>query len=505
MDICGFPVHGNATTDDEISPSFAPGVANVTLGQVYAAIVNSASFENVSMGLGWVTTYWGTQQDSGPGYSYSYVIGQFLFVSAGHPEGFIQADYNLETKAVSVQTTGFGSSCVGGPIASSSGAQLDQPSPAYYAIGQPVKMTFYVVDDAVANMSVRSSTSCLGNFTILQGTGATGTTGPEVYDSTTHPGCSGAPLNLVLNRGESYNQTMTWNQTDDSGAQVPPGTYEVMETDVASPQNFSSPVGVVYIGTPISTLNSTILRQQFYYEGYLGNDFVSPGQPVKVVWVLSNNGGAAYSGGQQTYDLQTSGCSYAYTILNLSGDVIYSSAAHASCNNQLQDNVTPQNGGIGHVSYWNQTNNSGATVSPGFYRLMIDLHVWNGGHEFNLTYDSDLEITPSSNPLSGEQISVESSSMCATDCGGSGPYLDSSVDANGNLTSLRAYLNGTLLRTRTYNLPCCQLAYQFSFDAPIDNSTIPVVAGVSYDLGFVGTFQDGNTSVSWANPLNPPS
>ena len=33
------------------------------------------------------------------------------------------------------------------------------------------------------------------------------------------------------------------------------------------------------------------------------------------------------------------------------------------------------------------------------------------------------------------------------------------------------------------------------------NSTILIVPGVFYDIVFVGTFQDGNTSISWANPI----
>lgn len=160
-------------------------------------------------------------------------------------------------------------------------------------------------------------------------------------------------------------------------------------------------------------------------------------------------------------------------------------------------------GGISHVSYWNQTDNSGATVNPGFYRMLVNMHVWSCGREFNMTADSDLEITASSNPLSGEQISVSSSSICAANCGSSSPYLQSSVYANGDLRSLQLYLNGTLVGTKNYNLTGNELSYQVSFDTPIDNSTIPIIPGVTYDIVFVGTFADGNTSISWANPLNP--
>ena len=446
-------------------------------------------------GLGWVTTSWGNQEDSGPSGSDTYVIAQFVLLDKNGPDGYVQANYNVATGGVTVDyQKGLVASCPA-MISSSSGATLTEPSPAYYAVGTPVGITFYVVDVTVPNMPVSSPSSCLGGFSVLQGIG---TSGQEVYNSTEHGGCSGAPINVHLNPGQSYNQTVTWNQTNDAGLQVPAGAYEVMENAAGSGQSFASPIGVAYIGTPPQLVNSSILQKHFYYEGDLGNSFVSPGHPVKVVWVLSNEG-------QQVYDLQTSACSYAYKVLNLEGAVVFSSAAHSSCDRQLQDNASPPLGGISHVSYWNQTDNSGGLVLQGFYRFLVDLHVWSGGHEFNLTADTDLEITASSNPLSGEQVSVSSSSICAPNCGTSTPYLHSSVEANGNLKSLQVYLNGTLIGSMNYNLTCCQLSYQVAFNTPIDNNTISIVPGVSYDIVFVGTFQDGNMSISWANPLNPAS
>ena len=488
---CGFPVHGNVTTTNGIASSFNPGVANFSLSELYSKIVNSAAFTNVSKGLGWVTTSWSIYQVGGPSGSYTYVAGQFDFISADHPVGYAQANYNLETGAVTVDyETGLVSSCPA-IISSSYGANLVMGSPSYYTVGEPVDIVFSVTDYRVADMSVTSSTSCMGNFTILQGIG---TTGPEVYDSTKHPGCGGSPLSLTLGPGQSYNQTRSWNQTTDAGAQVLPGAYEIMSTFTGSPGS-GNPVGVVYVGAAVSQVNSAILRTQFYYQGNLGNNFASPGQQVKVVWVLTNNG-------QQVYDLQTSACSYGYRVLDLAGALIYNST-NASCGNQMQDNPAPPMGGISHVSYWNQTNHRGGAVGPGFYRFVIELHVWSGGHEFNLTGYSDLQISNSNSPSSIEQIGVGSSSICTAGCSTSGPYLTSSVYANGNLKSLTAYLGGVLIGTENYNLACPDLTCQLSFNMPIDNSTIPIFPGVSYDLVFVGTFQDGLASISWANPLNP--
>jgi hypothetical protein len=112
-------------------------------------------------------------------------------------------------------------------------------------------------------------------------------------------------------------------------------------------------------------------------------------------------------------------------------------------------------------------------------------------------------ITTPSTSSSGDQTRVWSSRICWSSRGGSSPFLYSSVDAYGNLTRLQVYLNGTLVGTMSYKPPCCQVTYPVSFNTPIDNNTTPIVPGVSYDIVFVGTFQDGNTSISWANPLNP--
>lgn len=489
---CGLPVHGNDTTTNGITSGFNPGVANFSLSEVYSTMVNSAAFRNVSKGLGWVTTSWNIYHGGSPSGSYTYVAAQFDLISAGHPVGYAQVNYNLETRVVTVDyeasLISFGCPAM---VFSSTGASLVEGSPSYYATGEPVDIVFSVSDYRMNDMSVTSANSCLGNFTILQGIG---TTGPVVYDSTKHPGCGGSPLSLTLNPGQSYNQTRTWNQTTDAGAQVPPGAYEVMSTFTGNPGS-GSPVGVVYVGASVSKVDLAILRTQFYYIGYLGNSFASAGQPVKVIWVLTNNG-------QQVYDLQTSACSYSYRVLNLAGALIYNST-NASCDHQLHDNPAPPMGGISHVSYWNQTNSMGGAVGSGFYRFVIGLHVWSGGHEFNLTGYSDLQISNPSSSSSSEQIGVGSSSICTAGCSTSGPYLTSSVYANGNLKSLTAYLGGVLIGTENYNLACSDLTCQVSFNMPIDNSTIPIFQGISYDLVFVGTFQDGVTSISWANPLNP--
>jgi hypothetical protein len=117
-DACGLPVYGYITTTNEIpgqiASGFTPRVANFSLNQVYSKMVNSPSFRMVSVDNGWVTTYWGLQEESGPGYSYMYVVGQFVLLFADLPSGYAQVNYNLQTGEVTVDySSGLSASCPG--------------------------------------------------------------------------------------------------------------------------------------------------------------------------------------------------------------------------------------------------------------------------------------------------------------------------------------------------------------------------------------------------------
>jgi len=233
---CGFPVQGNKTTADNIdnlnNPVY-PTLAGPSLSQVYSKIVDSSVFRALANGSTWVTVEWDRSLMGNRTGSYDVVSGDFVFVSGGHPDGSAQFDYYLEGGQVTFaygpltslgcpprSSAGYSANLVG-----SDGAIL--PTPASYSIGQPVKINFTVEDEGIANMNVTSHTSCLGNFMVLFGSGTDATT---IYDSTKHPGCSGAPLRVVLNSDEKYTQIVEWNQTDDAGAQVPPGNYWMAAT-----------------------------------------------------------------------------------------------------------------------------------------------------------------------------------------------------------------------------------------------------------------------------------
>lgn len=222
-DPCGSLVSGNGTTG---GTNYAgnPLVPNLNLTQVYSTIVSSSAFQKLAAGRSWVTLDWSIAQ-MGPAPPPTVVVGQFLFVSGGVPVpyGFVQMEYYVASGAVAGGFIQDQSTCVQGSPGFSYGIRL---SPGTYAPGQPVGINFTFTNLTNTTMTITGRNSCLGNFTVLQGF-----YGPVVYDSAEHPLCTGPPLKVVLSAGKTTSQTVEWNQTDNAGAQVPPGDYFVFGTE----------------------------------------------------------------------------------------------------------------------------------------------------------------------------------------------------------------------------------------------------------------------------------
>lgn len=113
--VCNVPGQskGNDTTNiGNIHTSYTTGLGNLTLNQLYSSIINSQSFKNYTAEKGWVTTYWGSQLISGPGFSDSYIVTTFILVSHGKPNGYLTTYYNIATAAVSANyQDGIAASC----------------------------------------------------------------------------------------------------------------------------------------------------------------------------------------------------------------------------------------------------------------------------------------------------------------------------------------------------------------------------------------------------------
>jgi len=84
---------------------------NITLDQVYEAIINSSTFIQLSQGHGWVVAEWNSGYGGG-GYPGNYtaieqVTGLFVLTSCGAPAGYIDAYYDLLTGTASSYFTSF--------------------------------------------------------------------------------------------------------------------------------------------------------------------------------------------------------------------------------------------------------------------------------------------------------------------------------------------------------------------------------------------------------------
>jgi hypothetical protein len=229
-DLCGNLVSGNETTSGtNLGPDSFLTANNLTLSQVYSKIVSSSTFQRLAAGRSWVTLYWGLGQLTNRTASYPVVTAQFLFVSGGipDPDGLAEMEYYVGPGEVAGGISMWQASCAQG-TAFRVGATLAPLSALNYTVGQPVQINFTFTNFTNASMTITARTSCLGNFTVIQG-GPLGTISPTygaaVYNSAEHPDCTGLPLDVVLNPFKSYSQTVEWDQTYDNGTQVPPGDY----------------------------------------------------------------------------------------------------------------------------------------------------------------------------------------------------------------------------------------------------------------------------------------
>ena len=231
-DACGYFVQGNGTTTNGVNPN-GYGL-NINLSQVYSKIVDSSAFQTLAAGRTWVTLDWGIGQQGNIDDVQTVVAGDFLFISGGVPDadGYAQIDYFVDGGNVTVASAGpFMSTCVQ-DTAFRNGANL--LGNGTYAVGQPVGINFTFRNLTNASMTIAASTPCLANFTVIQGGITNGQNGPQwpsgpvVYDSAEHAGCTGPPLKVVLNPSQTYAQTVEWDQTYDNGTQVPPGEYQII-------------------------------------------------------------------------------------------------------------------------------------------------------------------------------------------------------------------------------------------------------------------------------------
>jgi hypothetical protein len=380
-------------------------------------------------------------------------------------------------------------------ISTGTSVSLDKGNPAYYPQGQPVKVIFAVNNNYSESSTLNFSTnsSCLGQFDVY---GNVSKTYSIVYHSSEHGGCGVSPLSVVLNSNQSFTQVRDWDQAYDNGTQVPPGIYHVeANVSIAGIGSLTDSGGDVYLGTPIP-INTTVFDTKFDLTGNVGNGYLSRGTPVKLDLALGHSG-------PSVYDVQTSQCSFSYKILNLTYGSVYNSLKHSLCGGELTEDPLPPLGVLSQTLFWNGTDDLGRSVAPGFYRAVLDLSIFSGGREFNASEIAGFLLV-TSGPTPDHSIEMDSASLCTSGCANGSPSLSANVYANGNLKSLALYLNGTYIRTTQYSLPCCQFTYRINMSTPLSNQTPSPIAGANYDVVLVGTFSDGETSISWVPyPVSP--
>lgn len=485
--VCNIPgVSGNETTNLSLLANYTPGLGNMSFDQLYSAIIDSSSFQAQTSGKGWVTTNWITMENSGPGYSASFVVTQFLLLSSGRPDGDLTTYYNMAngTVTASYDSPNISSCPAGGgsenQTTSGQSAFLDKPLPAYYASGEPVRITFSMgTDYTIPNYTISALSGCLYGFIIRAG----GPEGDVVYNSTEHSLCPKTPLYTVIHPGQTYSQSFLWNQTYDNGTQVRPGSYEILKTHPTFLGG--QPLGLVYLGTPVP-ISAETFASIFRESLYANQASYNLGDQVKMEVGWTNT---AY----EIVDAETNMCSLSYQILNMTNVVIYDSASHTSCGS-FQENPIAPGGGPSATLIWNQTSDAGKQLGPGLYQAVVTFQIISGGNKMNTTERTVFEIG-NTGTSSLDQLNVQSSSLSSEG------QLWVGLVTTPNITSVHVYADGVSVEVKNYSAPCCAITYQMNLYAQI-NQTIPSDSNGSYEIVLVATFADGGTSATWTTPVN---
>lgn len=385
-------------------------------------------------------------------------------------------------------------------VYSSYSASIDKPSPAYYGTGETIKIEFNVTDYRVPSLTIASPTQCVFGFRVRAST----TEGQILFDWANHANCTGPEFKLSLTPGRSYTASLSWSQLDDYGRQVPPGRYEIMgyftgsnKSDIETTELVA---GAVYFGTPTPVSPQGFLRN-YYISLSADNSIYSQGGSVRINEGIANNG-------QNIDSFEISTCSFSFQVFNLTNAPVFDSLRHSLCSGNVVENPVVPEGSIFRSAYWNQTDDSGWVVPAGLYHVVDTTRLTSGGNQLNGTKRWDILIGSPQN--SNEEVDILSSSICSHICpsngtrssGSAGSVLSANVRVTGTVRSFQLYFNGVNILLGSNNV-CCSGNPDIAFLVPLDNSTVPIFRGGAYDIVVVATFQDGKTSISWANPLLP--
>lgn len=116
---------------------------------------------------------------------------------------------------------------------------------------------------------------------------------------------------------------------------------------------------------------------------------------------------------------------------------------------------------------------------------------------FRITFDDGVVRTVSESvtakPPPPSYITVEVWTLCSKNCVYPSPFFEALVTANSSvpLASLQFLVNGTSQEIQHNPVPCCLTSELWK--SGVDNKTMPIIAGKTYSIEFVATFQDDTT------------
>ena len=228
-----------------------------------------------------------------------------------------------------------------------------------YLPGEPVLITFTVMNAGDAIADVRFGSRCLASYAIRAPDGS------AIYDYVSHFACLPAVANFSLRPGDSRVFTFSWGQTSDSGFPVLTSrAYRVqgsLRSMIPSPGPSAETSIFVMGGATEPNLAFTAQMDQAVYD---------PGNLAKVSVTLTNIGLNAV-----TMHFANP-CFAQFVVLDPTGEAVYNSSKWWGCIQVLADVTLAPGESRSHVFPWNLSSDMGEPLPGGHEYRVVPSFLW---------------------------------------------------------------------------------------------------------------------------------
>jgi hypothetical protein len=228
-----------------------------------------------------------------------------------------------------------------------------------YYPGEPVVITFTIVNAGAGTADVRFTGSCMVSYSIFASNGST------IYDSRSHLACTPALSNFSLDPGDSRDFSFSWDQTSDSGLQVQAISLYRVQAFLRSLSPFPGPTAEtsIFVSTAADEPN-------FAFAARTDRAVYDPGNSAEITVTFTNIG-------REVAKMHFSTpCFDQFLVLNETGEAVYNSTREWGCIQVIWD-ATFAPGESRSVTYqWNLSTDSGVPLPGGHEYRVLPSFTW---------------------------------------------------------------------------------------------------------------------------------